>query len=210
MSDERRPAARRTAPGVTTTSNASGSNASRETRGLQLLDADEDAADAVSPRPPDATSSGVAADGGDARAARARDVEGALDGPPRSRSSSSGLSTVTIAARPVRDAIDARPQIELGLDSGERRLVLGARRGSPPPRASRRARLARQRVTRLRAGLGAERRMHLGDPEPVQPRDALERAARLRHDLGADAVAGEARDVYVVREVIAATSSKTS
>ena len=56
------------------------------------------------------------------------------------------------------------------------------------------SRLARQRMAELHERLGADRRMDLRDPEPVQPRNALERATRLCHDLGPDAVPGEARD----------------
>jgi hypothetical protein len=51
-----------------------------------------------------------------------------------------------------------------------------------------------KRMTRLHAGLRAERRMNLGDAESVQGGDACERAARLGDHLRPDAVPRETRD----------------
>ena len=95
--------------------------------------------------------------------------------------------------RRVHHTIDSRLQIELGLDLCERRFVL--RRDENRLRSERRlARLGRQRTAGLREGLASERWMDLVDPKAVQSRDALERAARLCHDLWPDSVPGEARD----------------
>ena len=135
---------------------------------------------------------GIAADGRDATAARAGNLECSPERALR-RALAERAEHGDGLARPVRDAIHAHLEIELGLDTCERGLVPrrdedGLCRQRRPPR------LARQRVAGLRQGRGAERRVDLRDPEPVQPRDALERATRLRHDLGPDSVPGQARD----------------
>ena len=56
------------------------------------------------------------------------------------------------------------------------------------------ARRERQRVAEARERLAAERQVDVVDVQRVQPRDRGERARGLAHQLGPDAVAGEARD----------------
>jgi len=60
-------------------------------------------------------------------------------------------------------------------------------------------------------GVSTERRVRLFHSEPVQARDRLHGAAGLGHQLGADAVAGEAGDLVATGSHGTATSrSKTS
>jgi len=151
---------------------------------------------------------GVTADGSDPGSARASDDEGTVD-----RRLEAFLAERAqdrdLAPWCVDDAVDPRQEVELGLDAGERRLL--RRRHEDRLRGERHATGGgRQRVTRLRERLGAERRVRLLDPESVQVRHLSERAARLGHHLGADPVSGKARDSVRGARRHAATSSNTS
>ena len=142
---------------------------------------------AEEPRP-----ANVAADGGDARPARAGDVEGALERPLDGRLVERAHDRDR-AAGGIRDAVDAGMQVELGLDPRESRCMCCC--DEDRLRLERRlSRRLRQGVSGLREGLAREGRVRLLDPEAVQARDARERTARLRHHLRADAVPGETDD----------------
>ena len=177
---------------MTTTSNRSGSNARSCTAALTESSSTCTPSCRVASRRERGDPRSIAADGRDACAAGARDVERAGERPLERRVEE--RAEERDRAAPVeRDAVHARPEIELRLDSGEGGIRgcgdedrLCAERRVPCGR--------RQRVPRLRERPAPERRVRLANPKPVQARDARERPARLRHDLGRDAVPGEAHD----------------
>src|SRR4051794_11648034 len=117
-----------------------------------------------------------------------------------------GADHERVARGTERDAGDRPADVEIGLDRRERALV--RKRGEHRVRAKvAGARDGRKPVTEAHEALAAEREVQLSESEPVLARDLEHRAARLRHELGPDAVAGEARN-RVARH--AATSSNTS
>ena len=98
-----------------------------------------------------------------------------------------------VAAGLVVHARDAPGEVELGPHAVERRVVGRGdedRVGVPVGLARR----ERQRVAEARQRLAAERQVDVVDAQRVHPRDGGERARGLAHQLGPDAVAGEARD----------------
>jgi hypothetical protein len=105
---------------------------------------------------------------------------------------------------------DAPREIELGLYAFERRLA-GRGDENGVGLAACRPRRRRKRVAETADGVAPERHVRLVHGESVQAGDGLHRAAGLGHQLGADAVAGEAGDfVATGSHGTAASRSKTS
>ena len=127
-----RPAPPHTARGVTTTSNRSGSNARSCTAAFTESSSD---LHAVVPRRltrERGVPRSVAADGGDACAAGARDVERAGERPLERRVEERAEERDG-AVPAERDAVHARPEVELGLDPGEGGIEAAATRTACAP-----------------------------------------------------------------------------